>query len=793
MDVSTFFDGDFGLELSEEPTEDRDALKKGRQSLGLSRSYVPSWDSRHAFREFFQNWSDAIIETNQFRQTQCKVIVNGFDSKNIYTAEVRHPTTQSLLGFIRWQDGTVEISNFQARMRREMLDIGVTTKMGSRETAGKHGEGFKIGGLVMTRNRYRVQYEASDFYWTFKFGGHSQQQLYCSLSPMSENKIQKLREKDEKRIVAGAARQLQSNIWEDVTVKIGKIRGIGEKVKKEDFLSWVNVSLDLNHPSRTIETRHGCLILDEEFAGRIYLKSLLLRGKSFEKPLKFGYNFFWGSVERDRTSLKKTGQEAKILAEIWEDAIRLHGSDVTDKYLALLRDDKTADVHKIEDCISEFTAKKIRSRLLEQDPERACFYHNTLNGDKDAEIIRNSLKKEPIQIPTPLWDSLRRFKLVRTPREQQCHLLHNAPVAEDSSSAYSAGVWRVLRAALALDVRTKDLEVVFKDGATTDFDLILFESTLEINNKWLDFKQSHSKTACWLSRQSNGDLPIMLSQFSCDHIVSALYELVLDEVMRHPGLVHRERCESKATLCQKISENFRHMPMMIETCLGGPGEIIVSWIDMDGGMVSRVYGLDPKLAITLHQESSCAIRRGDLLRTIKLSDSEYASPSLEVSSLQGPSCGCPSMVVPQKDLKATFMGLDHRQEYFPMIAREDPQAFFGLAPRSLRPRAPLPVPLSIQTRVEQPGNNNRRRNSPPKADIDHGDLYDADSPGEEIMQLDSPTPRPFSQSSASGPDNSTGDVPRDTPSRQFTPHRTQMREELQNLRVSHIPPPPEYN
>jgi len=57
MDVSTFFDTEFGLELSAEPVEDRDALKKGRQSLGLSRDYVLGWDSRDAFREYFQNWS----------------------------------------------------------------------------------------------------------------------------------------------------------------------------------------------------------------------------------------------------------------------------------------------------------------------------------------------------------------------------------------------------------------------------------------------------------------------------------------------------------------------------------------------------------------------------------------------------------------------------------------------------------------------------------------------------------------------------------------------------------------
>jgi len=43
--------------LSHELYEDRNVLKKSRQALGLSTDYVPTWDSRDAFREFHQNWS----------------------------------------------------------------------------------------------------------------------------------------------------------------------------------------------------------------------------------------------------------------------------------------------------------------------------------------------------------------------------------------------------------------------------------------------------------------------------------------------------------------------------------------------------------------------------------------------------------------------------------------------------------------------------------------------------------------------------------------------------------------
>ena len=151
------------------------------------------------------------------------------------------------------------------------------------------------------------------------------------------------------------------------------------------------------------------------------------------------------------------------------------------------------------------------------------------------------------------------------------------------------------------------------------------------------------------------------------------------------------------------------------------------------------------------------------------------------------------MLVPQKDLKVTFAGLDPQEDYFSMISREDPQAFFCLAPKSLQPRAPLSMSLSVQTRVEQSDKSALRRNSPPNVEIDNGNLYDADSSDGEIMQLDSPSPPPSSRSSVSGPENQTNDVLRHIPSRTIAPYRAQMREELQDLRVSHVPHPSRHN
>jgi hypothetical protein len=47
-------------------------------------------------------------------------------------------------------------------------------------------------------------------------------------------------------------------------------------------------------------------------------------------------------------------------------------------------------------------------------------------------------------------------------------------------------------------------------------------------------------------------------------------------------------------------------------------------------------------------------------------------------------CGCPEKVVLQKDSRAIFDNLEH-DDYFPMIARTQYQAFYGLPPKALQP------------------------------------------------------------------------------------------------------------
>lgn len=94
-------------------------------------------------------------------------------------------------------------------------------------------------------------------------------------------------------------------------------------------------------------------------------------------------------------------------------------------------------------------------------------------------------------------------------------------------------------------------------------------------------------------------------------------------------------------------------------------------------------------------------------------------------------CGCPEQLVPRKDSNVTFRNLDHRAEYFPMVARTTPQAFFGCPPPAVRPRSPTSISaersLNLPTRpspatIKHEEYVSRVLNDP------HDDLYDDSSP-----------------------------------------------------------------
>lgn len=438
----------------------------------------------------------------------------------MYVAKAHHPDTGDLLGFVRYngKDGTLELTNFKANLSRKSLELGVTSKRAKGHLAGTHGEGFKIAALVMVREGYQTRFETSSFYWRFTFAGHNKSLLYCNLTPVSQAKLLKQMSAYTLKIKQKTPRGLQNNIWEDVSIKIGRVHGPqwGKKISRGDFDKWVKVTIDLDCTLEIIKTPHGSLIFDERYSNKIFLKGLLLAGQSKGRKFKYGYDIQQGTVGRDRTSLEDSSEEPKILANIWREAIASQKKDALVKYVNMLwKQSEWADVNQAENQMSRTTVKAIWDHLHTQILGLNKFYHDDKHGDRVGTSYKfyirvcgtntfylghTTYSEKPEERACPvagrIWEPLRRFNHVRTPQEQRYHLLHSAPIATEKSTLYASMVKRALSAGLCLDKRTKRLELVFKDGTAAELDLLLDGTELMVNEKFLDFHASHKKVPC---------------------------------------------------------------------------------------------------------------------------------------------------------------------------------------------------------------------------------------------------------------------------------------------------------
>jgi hypothetical protein len=77
------------------------------------------------------------------------------------------------------------------------------------------------------------------------------------------------------------------------------------------------------------------------------------------------------------------------------------------------------------------------------------------------------------------------------------------------------------------------------------------------------------------------------------------------------------------------------------------------------------------------------------LRLIEINEKDEAEIDLTIDFLDTEECtdecGCPLQIVSQELDSIVFAGLDVEEKYFPMIARNYHQAFFGVPPESLQP------------------------------------------------------------------------------------------------------------
>ncbi|KAI8187920.1 hypothetical protein K4K51_007821 [Colletotrichum sp. SAR 10_75] len=442
--------------FSEDAGDHRNPQMIGTHSLGLNKHYAPSWNQWHAFREFIQNWRDGILVAFDMDPTLFLPIWDE-TTPGVISITVHHEIKgrRELVGFIMHREGTgtVEIANFGADLSMDDLSIGGSTKRKCTKLAGAHSEGFKVGALVMVRAGFPVRIRSTCANWNFGFLGSKKDQFYCKISNSGEGHVdaEKRSWKEQTSWGERPRSDLVSYSFQDVTVQLSHPetgRDYRVPITAGEFRSWTTVSLDLNRPDpdKMIRTPHGDLIIDQRFAGQMYVKGLRVGSRTpGGRRYKHCYNFSTGKVCRNRERMMSYKEEAEALAKIWEIAMAEGNDNLVQRYIELFS----------EDCVDLISAEKA-SRIFAQriwtwlrTIQPGAFYYSEASdsehdGGHQLDFILNDLKKHPQRLAEDLWRLLAKYDCVRTPQQERALLFSSSRPVENVDGYFGQNMSRIL-------------------------------------------------------------------------------------------------------------------------------------------------------------------------------------------------------------------------------------------------------------------------------------------------------------------------------------------------------------
>ncbi len=296
--------------------------------LTISPNYVSNWGVREAIRELLQNAVDANI---------C-----GYSKIIEYDNDIQ----------------TLKIKNKGAKLPASSLILGCSSKGNNDNLTGQFGEGFKLALVVLIRKGYGVNIINSDELWVPKF----------EFSDKFQSQVLTITVKDTK----------------DIGYLSFEIQGITQDVYN-DLLDYFPC-IDDNY-GETIKSDNGYILLDDRFAGKMYVEGLYIQSDS---NFKYGYNFNANVVDLDRDRRAINYYELRKLT-----AASVVTAESCSPELFKAISNSCTDVRDIEDVIEEASddfLQEYRDMLY----EKMGLEENTLIA---TESVMKQLQQMDIDVP----------------------------------------------------------------------------------------------------------------------------------------------------------------------------------------------------------------------------------------------------------------------------------------------------------------------------------------------------------------------------------------------------------
>lgn len=269
--------------------------------------------------------------------------------------------------------------------------MGGTTKQEDRGQAGEHGDGLKVALLVLMRasHNHSVCFNTGGFRWEPNLDKHNK--LIINLSRLQDYDIA-MDERSSKPDLQDGLIPVLATPQDDVKFIIG----LENSVKVKYFKDWTKAALFLHElkDDDIVSVAKGDLITCKPLRKNIYLKGLLLKASKSNaatglestsitgKPLKFGYNFAHGNMNRDRLPLAGANDEAKTIFAIWAYVLRQKPELISELHSMLnSRQPEYADVSQAKYFLGNETIERLETYLF-SEPFKKRWYYARSENDK---------------------------------------------------------------------------------------------------------------------------------------------------------------------------------------------------------------------------------------------------------------------------------------------------------------------------------------------------------------------------------------------------------------------------
>lgn len=333
--------------------------------LTLTPNYVSDWNFNDALRELIQNGTDQ---------------------------EVLDPDNEFQIDYSP-KEKVLRLKNRKSVLKINTLLLGRSSKANNEDTVGQFGEGYKIAALVLNRLGK-----------TFTIYNNEKNEVWESRFKNSEKWLEKI---------------LCFYVSKRKTDDHGLCIEVGN-VTQGEFNDLYKVWLHLDDCDYSkAETKYGEIILDEAYAGEVYVNGLFVDCNS---DLKYGYNFKpkYIRLERDRKTCDTWNVEDTTSLMIAEAMVK---GDIPMEKVRRMVEERADDVYHFEFNAYKDDVKKVQEMLIESfDTQNPQPYSVPVDSQEDIRKVK-AYGGNPVVVPAGV------AKLLKEEKDKRIKTLTEIPWA----------------------------------------------------------------------------------------------------------------------------------------------------------------------------------------------------------------------------------------------------------------------------------------------------------------------------------------------------------------------------